>query len=629
MLRRALAGAIATALVACFLGTAAPASAYWHSGGSGAGSATSGTLAPPTAVSAGPDGPGRAAIGWSHSAGAPQPEGYHVERTGADGTHPACNSGPASLILGSSCIDDGLEAGDYTYTVIAVYRSWTARSASSPSVAVTISPLGAAAAFSVLGTAVTSTGFTRVSGDLGTTPGTAVVGFPDGVVDGTIHAGDAAAAVAEASRAAAYAELAALPADAVISGDLVGLTLGPGVYYAGAALGLTGVLTLDGGGNPQAVFVFQVAAAISTAAASSMVLVDGARAANVYWVVDAAVTAGAQSAFSGNILATGAITLGAGAELIGRALSRDAVTMAGTTVRFTVEPSPTILIDGGPAAVTKDTTPAISGTTTAAAGRQVTATVDGQTLTTAVAVDQTWSVTAAELVAGTYSVVVKVSDAAGNGATALQSLLVEVSPPTIALGLAAPFSVLAGTTITATGVSHVDGDAGVSPGTSISGLPPASVGGATHAGDAAAGDALAALVAAIDDGSSRQPHTEFAGDLVGRVFHAGVHHSAAALTLTGTLTLDGEGDPGAVFVFQVDAAMGTAASSSVLLVNGAQASNVFWVVDGAVDTGALASLPGTILATGAITLGAGTALTGRALTLDAVVMADTAVTAPQ
>ena len=105
-----------------------------------------------------------------------------------------------------------------------------------------------------------------------------------------------------------------------------------------------------------------------------------------------------------------------------------------------------------------------------------------------------------------------------------------------------------------------------------------------------------------------------------------MHHITAALALTGTVTLDGEGDPDAVFIFQTDAAFNTAAGSSVILVNGAQAANVFWVVAGAAGTGANSSLAGTILARGAITLGAGTSLEGQALSLDTVTLATNTLT---
>jgi len=172
----------------------------------------------------------------------------------------------------------------------------------------------------------------------------------------------------------------------------------------------------------------------------------------------------------------------------------------------------------------------------------------------------------------------------------------------------------------------LSGDLGVSPGAAVTGFPPGIVGGTIHAGDPAAAAAQADLLVALSDASGRTPHTEFTGDLNGRTFHIGVHHTTAAISLTGILTLDAEGDPDAVFIFQTDAALNTAASSTVQLVNGAQASNVFWVVAGAAGTGATSSFAGTILAYGAITIGAGGGVAGQALSRDTVTLADNALT---
>jgi len=193
--------------------------------------------------------------------------------------------------------------------------------------------LGDAHGYSVLaGTAVVNTGATTVSGDLGVSPGTSITGFPPGIVGGNIHAGDASAAAAQTDLAGAYDELASRQADQEVAGEVGGLTLTSGVYHATAALAVTGILTLDAEGDPNAVFVFQTDAAFNTAAASRVNLVNGAQAANVFWVVTGAAGTGANSFLPGAILAQGAITLGASTELIGQALSRDAVTMAGSNL---------------------------------------------------------------------------------------------------------------------------------------------------------------------------------------------------------------------------------------------------------------------------------------------------------
>lgn len=489
--------------------------------------------------------------------------------------------------------------------------------------------LGAARTYSVLaGSAVVNTLATTISGDLGVSPGGSVTGFPPGTIAGSIHTGDAAAAAARSALMAAYDDAAARAPDATFAGDQNGNTFTPGVYRTTAAFGLTGTMTLDAQGDPQAIFIFQIGAALTTAAASTIALVNGAKASNVYWQVAGAASTGAGASFAGTIMATGAITLGDGTLLIGSALSYTAVTLADDTIRFTTALPPVLSIDGGGAVQTKDTTPTITGTTNAATGSTVSATVAGQTLTTDVQSDGTWSVTAAALLAGAYTVTASVRDRAGNAGTGSQTLTIEINPTAVALNTSATYSVLAGTAVVGTGTTTMTGDLGVSPSNSVTGFPPGTVGGTIHRGDPVAAQAQADLVSAYGDAAGRAPSGEFSGDQNGQTFDEGVHHSANAFALTGTLTLDAQGDPNAVFIIQVGAALNTAASSTVALVNGAQASHVYWQVAGAVTTGATSAIVGTIMANGAITLGAGTQLAGRALSGSTITLADdTIVTA--
>ena len=301
--------------------------------------------------------------------------------------------------------------------------------ASATSAAFTIFPpspaaplLGRAANYSVLGSAATNGGTTTISGDLGAYPTVTVTGFPDGTVQGVTDAGDSVASGAETDLTAAYADALGRTADTDFAGDLSGVTFTPGVHYTGGAmaLGAGGVLTLDAQGNPNAVFIFQVNGALNTAASSSVKLMNGAQASNVFWQVNGAAGTGALSSFSGTILAAGAITLGAGSTLIGRALSSGAVTLASNTIRFTVALPPTISINGGSTATGSASAPSFSGTTSAAVGRVVTVTISGQMLTTTVDSTGAWAVTGAPLAAGSYSVLARVRDAAGNAATASQ-----------------------------------------------------------------------------------------------------------------------------------------------------------------------------------------------------------------
>ena len=193
-------------------------------------------------------------------------------------------------------------------------------------------PLGAAGSFAVLGgSAVTNTGPSAVVGDLGVSPGTAVTGFPAGLVTGgTIHAGDALSLLAHTDLIAAYNALAGEPSTADLTGqDLGGKRLTPGVYRFSSSAQLTGTLTLDAQGDPNARFDFLIGSTLTTASSASVVLINSADACNVNWQVGSSATLGTDTTFEGNILALTSITLGTRANILsGRALAQNgAVTL--------------------------------------------------------------------------------------------------------------------------------------------------------------------------------------------------------------------------------------------------------------------------------------------------------------
>ena len=194
--------------------------------------------------------------------------------------------------------------------------------------------LGTADSFGVLaGQTVTNTGPTTINGDLGVMPGTAVPGFPPGLVNGTIHAADAVALQAQSDLTTAYNDAAGRTPPALLSADLGGLTLTAGVYRAPGALGLTGALTLDAQGDPNSVFIFQAASTLITASASHVNLINGAQPCNVFWQVGSSATFGTTSAFAGNVMALTSISLNNGVTLQGRALARNgSVTLINDTI---------------------------------------------------------------------------------------------------------------------------------------------------------------------------------------------------------------------------------------------------------------------------------------------------------
>ena len=212
----------------------------------------------------------------------------------------------------------------------------------------TAPPLGSAQSFAVLGAStVTNTGATIITGDLGVSPGTSCTGFPapctggPGVVNGTIYVGAGSlAGPAQSDAAIAYGDLVAEACGTNLSGKILGtspgaVTLAPGVYCFNSSAQLTGILTLSGSG----IYVFQMKSTLTTAANSSVVLTNGATAANVFWQVGSSSTLGAGTVFVGSILAYTSDTLDSGASVTGRVVALGAaVTLIDDTITVVAPP---------------------------------------------------------------------------------------------------------------------------------------------------------------------------------------------------------------------------------------------------------------------------------------------------
>jgi len=198
--------------------------------------------------------------------------------------------------------------------------------------------LGTANSFAVLaGAGVTNTGPSVINGDLGTSPLPAVVGFggaPNGTVNGTIHRADALAGQAQADLTTAYNNVSGQGPVITLATELGGQTLTPGVYDSeSGTFGITGTLTLNGEGNPDAVFIFKAATTLISASASQVLLINGAQPCHLFWRVGSSATLGTDSGFAGNILALESIQLGSGVTVLGRLLARNAsVTLINDTV---------------------------------------------------------------------------------------------------------------------------------------------------------------------------------------------------------------------------------------------------------------------------------------------------------
>ncbi len=193
-------------------------------------------------------------------------------------------------------------------------------------------------------------------------------------------------------------------------------------------------------------------------------------------------------------------------------------------------------------------------------------------------------------------------------------------PATVGLGTAGSFGVLAGTTVTNTGATTINGNLGVSPGSAITGAP--AVSGTIHAADAVALQAQNDLVTAYNDAAGR-PVTNTYSTLGGLTLVAGVYAVSAATTnLTGTLTLDGQNDPASVWIFKATSTFITSSSSRVALINGASPCNVFWQVTSSATLATGSTLAGTIMALTSITITSGATVNGRALARTGAVTLD-------
>ncbi len=201
---------------------------------------------------------------------------------------------------------------------------------------------------------------------------------------------------------------------------------------------------------------------------------------------------------------------------------------------------------------------------------------------------------------------------------------------TVNLATASSYAVLAGSTITNTGPSVISGDIGLAPGSSLVGFPPGlQSAGSTNVDNAAATGAQTDLTNAYLDAASRVPFTTVTGDLGGTTLVSGVYQSASSLALTGTLTLNGGGNAGSVFIFQAGSTFTAATGSQVVLENGAQACNVFWQVGSSVTLGTTSQTAGTFMALTSITLDTGAQVSGRVLARNgAVTLDDNTISVP-
>ncbi|HCE46050.1 MAG TPA: hypothetical protein DET40_21095 [Lentisphaeria bacterium] len=190
-------------------------------------------------------------------------------------------------------------------------------------------PLGSCSHFAVLaGTTTTTTGGGTINGDVGLYPAGSQ-GIPPAQINGTVYNGDAIALQAQTDLTAAYNDAAGRTLDQItVSGNIAGQTLAPGLYWSASSVEITGDLTLDAGGDPDAVWIFQVGSTLTTAAgapaspASQIILAGSAQAKNIFWQVGSSATLGTYSIFKGTIMANISVSMDTDSVMEGRALAR-------------------------------------------------------------------------------------------------------------------------------------------------------------------------------------------------------------------------------------------------------------------------------------------------------------------
>lgn len=206
------------------------------------------------------------------------------------------------------------------------------------------------------------------------------------------------------------------------------------------------------------------------------------------------------------------------------------------------------------------------------------------------------------------------------GATAARTASA-AGPPTVGLGTATSFAVLAGAGITNTGPTTINGDVGTHPTTTETGFSSVTLTGTNHAGDAVTQGAKTDLVTAYNTAAGSGPTIPVVGNLGGQTLVPGVYNSATSIGLTGALTLSGGSSD--VWIFQAGSTLTTASGSSVVLIGGAQSCNVFWQIGSSATIGTGSAFKGTIIALTSITVTTGATIEGRALARNGAVTLDT------
>ena len=421
--------------------------------------------------------------------------------------------------------------------------------------------------FSVIGgSALTHTGSTYFIGHIGVTPGTVITGIPYANLQGGAafyHVDDLLVQIAKAAITAVYnAATVATPTSTLAAAySLGGVTLGPGIYSATNFLtNVAGIFTLDGGGDYTSLFLFVIPGFLETGTASTMVLINGAQAQNIFWRIGSYATLNSYSNFYGTVYSVAALTVDGGppnaAIIYGRLLSMGAAVTISNCAGVYL-PTPFVA------------TPS-----------------------------------------ATTSVSVSVSSTGSISPRPTKSA--QIIPIFADLGLASDWALQAASYISNDNPSiYISGMVGVYPTiNSITGITPSNVnGGAVNFFDQAGPIAAAAKSDLYDSytiaesAMSGYSITMIAGELGGLTLLPGIYESSiASFAITTNLILNGDGSSDGIFLFRMASTLTTVTASSITLTNGANANNIFWKVASSATLSSTSTFFGTIYAYAAITV---------------------------
>jgi len=213
--------------------------------------------------------------------------------------------------------------------------------------------LGQASSFAVLaGSGITFTGAVgsiNVTGDIGSFPTPSITGFENVILNGTNQGGNSVTEAGKSDLVVAYVDASSRPPDVTYAPifDLGGLNLQSGVYRGPSSFAITGDLTLDALGDPNAVWIFQAGSTLTANTGSQIILAGGAKAENIFWQIGSSATIGTGSSFAGSIMALESITMNAGSTIDGRLLARNGAVTMGANTTIIPEPSSIFLLGSG------------------------------------------------------------------------------------------------------------------------------------------------------------------------------------------------------------------------------------------------------------------------------------------